>query len=86
MKRKSKDPLISFSDERQLVLHWATVYNIKEVWVGAIGNGSSRVVLHDTTDGALRISINRPLAINVERAYTIKQLCGEEVKNETAFK
>ena len=78
MRRKSKDPLISFGDERRLVQHWATVYGIKEVWVSAIGNGSFHVVLYDTTDGALRISINRPLAVDVERAYTIKQLCGEE--------
>lgn len=78
MKRKNKDPLISFGDDRRLVWHWATVYNIKEVWVGAIGDGSSYVVLHDTSDGALRISINRPQAVNVNRAYTIKQLCGEE--------
>lgn len=33
MKRKRKDPLINFGDERRLVRHWATVYNIKEVWV-----------------------------------------------------
>lgn len=78
MKRKRKDPLISFYDERRLVWHWATVYNIKEVWVGAIGDGSSFVILHDTSDGVLRISINRPLNVNIERAYTIKQLCGEE--------
>lgn len=78
MKRKSKSPLIIFGDERRLVRHWATVYNIKEVWVGAIGNDSLYVVLHDTTDGAFRISISRPLAVGVERAYTIKQLCGEE--------
>ena len=78
MKRKHKDPLITFSDERRLVQHWATVFNIKEVWVGAIGNGSSYVVLYDTSDGVIRISINRPLAVNVERAYTIKQLCGKE--------
>ena len=78
MKRKIKDPLISFGDERRLVRHWATVYNIKEVWVGAIGNGSFHVVLYDVADGALRISINRPLAVGIERAYTIKQLCGEE--------
>lgn len=81
MKRKRKDPLISFNDDRRLVWYWATVYNIKEVWVGAIGKGSSYVVLYDTSDGALRISINRPLAVDVERAYTIKQLCGE-VKND----
>jgi hypothetical protein len=78
MKRKRKDPLIIFGDERRLVRHWATVYNIKEVWVGAIGNGSLYIVLYDTSDGAFRISINRPLAVDVERAYTIKQLCGEE--------
>lgn len=78
MKRKRKPPLIDFGDERRLVWHWATVYNIKEVWVGAIGDGSSHVILHDTSDGALRISINRPLNINIERAYTIKRLCGEE--------
>lgn len=78
MKRKRKDPLINFGDERRLVRHWATVYNIKEVWVSAIGNGSFHVVLYDTSDGAFRISINRPLAVDVERAYTIEQLCGEE--------
>lgn len=78
MKRKSKDPLITFGDERRLVRHWATVYNIKEVWVSAIGKGSFYVVLHDTSAGMLRISINRPLAVDVGRAYTIKQLCGEE--------
>ena len=78
MKRKCKDPLIVFGDERRLVRYWATVYNIKEVWVGAIGNGSSYVVLYDTSDGALRISIKRPLAVGVERVYTIKQLCGKE--------
>ena len=78
MKRKSKDPLITFGDERRLVRHWATVYNIKEVWVVAIDNGSFYCELYDTGDGVLRITINRPLAVDVERAYTIKQLCGEE--------
>lgn len=77
MKRKNKDPLISFRDERLLVWHWATVYNIKEVWVAAIGNGSSYVMLYDTSDGVSRISINRPLAVGVDRTYTIKQLCGK---------
>lgn len=78
MKRKSKNPLITFGDERRLVRHWATVYNIKEVWVSAIGNGSFYVMLYDTSAGMCRISINRPLAVDIERAYTIKQLCGEE--------
>lgn len=78
MKRKYKDPLIVFGDERRLVQHWATVYNIKEVWVSAIGNSSSYVLLYDTSDGVFRISIKRPLAVDVERAYTIKQLCGKE--------
>ena len=77
---KRKNPLIDFYDERRLVWHWATVYNIKEVWVGAIGDGSSHVVLYDIGDGALRISINRPLNVNIERAYTIAELCGEEEK------
>lgn len=56
--------------------------NGKEIYEGdivkIIGDGSSRVILHDTGDGALRISINRPLNVGIERAYTIKQLCGEE--------
>lgn len=78
MKRKRKGPLIIFGDERRLVRHWATVYNIKEVWVSTIDNDSFHVVLYDTSTGVCRISINRPLAVDVERAYTIKQLCGEE--------
>lgn len=78
MKRKNKDPLIVFGDERRLVRHWATVYNIKKVWVCAISNGSLYVVLHDTSSGMFRISIHRPPAVDVNRAYTIKQLCGEE--------
>lgn len=78
MKRKRRAPLIDFGDERRLVWHWATVYNIKEVWISAIVNSPSRVMLRDTGDGELRISINRPLAVNIEGTYTIKQLCGEE--------
>lgn len=78
MKRKHKDPLIDFHDDRLLVQHWATVYNIKQVWVSAIGNGYSHVMLHDVSDGALRISINRPLAVDLERSYTINALCGKE--------
>lgn len=78
LKRKPKDPLIDFYDERLLVRHWATVYNIKEVWVGAIGDGLTYIVLYSTSDGELRITINRPLSVDIERAYTITELCGEE--------
>lgn len=78
MKRKRRPPLIDFGEERRLVRYWATVYNIKEVWVSAIVNSPSRVMLHDTGDGALRISINRPPNVNFEGAYTIKRLCGGE--------
>jgi hypothetical protein len=78
MKYERKDPLIVFGDERRLVRHWATVYNIKEVWVGTIGDGTSYIVLYSTSDGALRITINRQPAIGIERAYTIIELCGEE--------
>ncbi len=42
------------------------------------GDGASHVVLYDTSNGVFRISISRPLAVDVERAYTIKQLCGED--------
>lgn len=78
MKRKRRAPLIDFGDERRLVRHWATVYNIKEVWISAIVNSPSRVMLHDTGDGELIISINRPPDVSLEGAYTIKRLCGEE--------
>lgn len=75
---KPIEPLIDLYDDRRMVRHWADVYNIKEVWVHGIGDGKEVVEIYDVENGLMRMTFYRPKKMEIDKAYTIAELCGED--------
>lgn len=73
-----EEPLIKDEKIRKAVRAWGVAFNIDEVYIAPIGDGSKFVELFKKGgDGFERIAIPAE-NISQEQCYTIAELCGEE--------